>query len=65
MLGLRGEEGGEEGGEQSTEGSREKKQELVPDCYNKDSKLTVEVTGSADFSFDLKSDCSTTAARSN
>ena len=65
MLGLRGEEGGEEGGEQSTEGSREKKQELVPDCYNKDSKLTVEVTGSANFSFDLKSDCSTTGTRSN
>jgi hypothetical protein len=67
VLGLAGEEGVEEGveeGEASTEGAGSvavSKTEAVPACYNKDSKLTVEVTSStATFNFDLKSDCSTT-----
>ncbi|MFN5075097.1 MAG: carboxypeptidase-like regulatory domain-containing protein [Planctomyces sp.] len=64
ILGLRGEESREEG-EQPSENGEKAREEAVPDCYNKDSKLTVEVTGSADFSFDLKSDCSTTGARTN
>lgn len=59
VLGLAGEEG-----EASTEGAGSvavSKTEAVPACYNKDSKLTVEVTSStATFNFDLKSDCSTT-----
>lgn len=39
------------------------KSEAVPACYNKESKLTVEVTPSTTtFNFDLKSDCSTTGA---
>jgi hypothetical protein len=65
ILGLRGEEG-EEVGEASTEGSGEQgaKQELVPECYNGKSTLTVEVTpDSTTFDFDLKSDCSTTGAK--
>jgi hypothetical protein len=38
-----------------------KKEEKVPACYNKDSKLNVTVTSSdSSFNFDLKSDCSTT-----
>lgn len=63
ILGLRGEEG-EEVGEASTEGANaESKKEQVPDCYNKKTKLTVEVTpDSSTFNFDLKSDCSTTGA---
>ena len=63
VLGLAGEEGVEEG-EASTEGAGSvavSKTEAVPACYNKDSKLTVEVTWStATINFDLKSDCSTT-----
>ena len=36
----------------------------VPACYNRESKLTVEVTSSGTtFNFDLKSDCSTTGAK--
>jgi hypothetical protein len=70
VLGLAGEEGAEEGGggeAASGEGEAstpaEKKEELVPACYNKESKLTVEVTDSTStFNFDLKSDCSTTGA---
>lgn len=61
ILGLRGEESREEG-EQPSESGEKPQQEAIPDCYNKDSKLTVEVTGSAEISFDLKSDCSTTGA---
>jgi len=63
ILGLRGEEG-EEVGEASTEGQKaEAKKEQVPDCYNKKTKLSVEVTpDSSTFNFDLKSDCSTTGA---
>lgn len=58
------EEGGGEGtsdepGSAAGKGGGEK----VPDCYNKDSKLTVDVAaGSTTFNFDLKSDCSTTGA---
>ncbi len=63
ILGLRGEEGKEEG-EQPSEGGQQKRSEAVPDCYNKDSKLSVEVTGSAEISFELKGDCSTTGAKS-
>ena len=74
VLGLAGEEGEEEGepsgeqGESSSEAGEEQiappgKIEAVPACYNKESKLTVEVTSSATtFNFDLKSDCSTTGA---
>lgn len=65
ILGLRGEEGAE-AGEASPESSvaAEKKKDLVPACYDKDSKLTVEVTASSGtFDFDLKSDCSTTGAK--
>ncbi len=65
ILGLAGEEGKEEG-EASTEDQEsraESKTEAVPACYNKESKLTVEVTSSTTtFNFDLKSDCSTTSA---
>lgn len=65
ILGLAGEEegGGEEEGERSTEGespSVPAREEAVPACYNKESKLQLEVTGSATFNFDLKSDCSVT-----
>ncbi len=61
ILGLRGEEG-EEVGERSSEGDKsEAKKEQVPECYNKKTKLNVEVTpDSSTFNFDLKSDCSTT-----
>lgn len=62
VLGLKGEEGVEEG-ESSTEGGAAPKatQEAVPACYNKESKLSLEVTSSTTtFDFDLKSDCSTT-----
>jgi len=66
VLGLAGEEGEEEG-EASTEGEgadSAPKVEAVPECYNKDSKLTVEVTASRTrFDFDLKSDCSVTGAK--
>ncbi len=63
ILGLRGEEG-EEAGEASTEGQKaEAKKEQVPECYNKKTKLEVEVTpDKSTFNFDLKSDCSTTGA---
>ena len=66
VLGLPGEEGEEEG-ESSDEGggssAAEKKTEDVPACYNKDSKLSVEVTTSTTtFNFDLNSDCTTTTA---
>lgn len=63
ILGLRGEEGVEEG-EASTEGQKsEAKKEQVPECYNKKTKLEVEVTpDKTTFNFDLKSDCSTTSA---
>ncbi len=38
-------------------------QEKIPACYNKETKLAVEVTSSTTtFNFDLKSDCSTTGA---
>ncbi len=33
--------------------------ETVPACYNKKSKIEIEVESSATFNFDLKSDCST------
>ena len=62
VLGLKGEEGVEEG-ESSSEGEPAPKaaEEAVPACYNKESKLTVEVSSSnRTFDFDLKSDCSTT-----
>ena len=37
--------------------------EWVPECYNKESRLQVEVTPqTSTFNFDLKSDCSTTGA---
>lgn len=74
VLGLAGEDGEEEGeppseeGESSSEEADEPsalpgKSEAVPACYNKESKLTVEVTSSTStFNFDLKSDCSTTGA---
>lgn len=67
VLGLAGEEEGEEAGESSEEGggsaATDKKKEAVPACYNKDSKLSVEVTKSTTtFNFDLKSDCTTTTA---
>ncbi len=77
VLGLAGEDGDEEGeppseeGESSSEeaesgdesGAQPGKSEAVPACYNKESKLTVEVTTSTKtFNFDLKSDCSTTGA---
>lgn len=61
VLGLKGEEGVEEG-ESSSEGGDTPKatQEAIPACYNKESKLAVEVTSSTTtFDFDLKSDCST------
>jgi hypothetical protein len=74
VLGLAGEDG-EEGGEPSSEeaessseegdaqSAQPRKMEAVPACYNKESKLTVEVTSSSStFNFDLKSDCSTTGA---
>ncbi len=64
VLGLPGEEG-VEAGESSTESGqkKEKSEDKVPKCYNKESKLTVEVTSSSSvFNFDLKSDCSTTGA---
>jgi hypothetical protein len=65
ILGLKGEEGVEEG-ESSSEGGEAPKAagETVPSCYNKESKLTVEVTSSTTtFDFDLKSDCSTTGPK--
>ena len=57
---------GVEEGESSSEGGEAPKAagEAVPSCYNKDSKLTVEVTSSTTtFDFDLKSDCSTTGSK--
>jgi hypothetical protein len=65
ILGLKGEEGVEEG-ESSSEGGEAPKAagETLPSCYNKESKLTVEVTSSTTtFDFDLKSDCSTTGPK--
>lgn len=65
ILGLKGEEGVEEG-ESSSESSNAPKssEEAVPACYNKESKLAVEVTSSTTtVDFDLKSDCSTTGAK--
>lgn len=64
ILGLRGEDGAEEG-EASTEGPQaDRKQELVPECYNGKSTLTVEITpDSTTVDFDLTSDCSTTGAK--
>ena len=77
VLGLAGEDGDEEGEppsegvESSSEeaesgdesGAQPGKSEAVPACYNKDSKLTIEVSSSTrTFNFDLKSDCSTTGA---
>ncbi len=65
ILGLKGEEGVEEG-ESSSEGGEAPKatSEAVPACYNKESKLSVEVTSSTTtFDFDLKSDCSTTGPK--
>jgi hypothetical protein len=61
VLGLKGEEGVEEGESSSEEGDAPKTaEEAVPACYNKESKLTLEVTSSTTtFDFDLKSDCST------
>lgn len=62
VLGLAGEDGEEEG-ERSTEGQSAvpaASKEAVPACYNKESKLTVEVAESATFNFELKSDCSVT-----
>jgi hypothetical protein len=58
---LKGEEGVEEGESSSEEGDAPKTaEEAVPACYNKESKLTLEVTSSTTtFDFDLKSDCST------
>ncbi len=64
ILGLAGEEGEEEG-ERSTEGqpaSSSSRKEAVPACYNKETKLKVEVTESATINFDLKSDCSVTGS---
>lgn len=65
VLGLKGEEGVEEGESSSEEGDAPKAaEEAVPACYNKESKLTVEVTSSTTtFDFDLKSDCSTTGPK--
>lgn len=65
VLGLKGEEGVEEGESSSEEGDTPKAaEEAVPACYNKESKLTVEVTSSTTtFDFDLKSDCSTTGPK--
>ncbi len=74
VLGLAGEDGEEEGEQSSEEGDSSSeegdepaaqpgKSEAVPACYNKDSKLTIEVSSSTrTFNFDLKSDCSTTGA---
>ena len=74
VLGLAGEDGEEEGEQSSEEGDSSSeegdepaaqpgKSEAVPACYNRDSKLTIEVTSSTrTFNFDLKSDCSTTGA---
>lgn len=64
ILGLRGEDG-EEAGEASSERSAESggPRELVPDCYNGKSALTVEITAdSGAMHFELKSDCSTKGA---
>lgn len=64
VLGLPGEEGVEEGESSSESGEKKpKEKDKVPACYNKESKLTVEVTSSSGtINFDLKSDCSTTGA---
>lgn len=66
ILGLNSDEeegGSDEAGETSGEAAGGAAKELVPDCYNQDSKLMVEVSSAAtDFRFDLKSDCSTTGA---
>lgn len=64
VLGLKGEEGEEEGESSTEEGEApEGTTEAVPACYNKESKLAVEVTASTNsFDFDLKSDCSTSGA---
>ncbi len=65
VLGLKDEEGVEEGESSSEEGDAPKAaEEVVPACYNKESKLTIEVTASTtSFDFDLKSDCSTTGPK--
>ncbi len=65
VLGLAGEDGEEEGeaSSESAGGGSASRVEAVPACYNKDSKLSVEVSGSASFNFDLKSDCSVTGAK--
>lgn len=65
VLGLKGEEGVEEGESSSEDGEAPKAtQDAVPACYNKESKLAVEVTSSTTtFDFDLKSDCSTTGPK--
>lgn len=66
ILGLNSddEEGGGEaegGGEGESPDAAAAATEQVPACYNKESRLNVEVTsGSGTFNFDLKSDCSTT-----
>lgn len=69
ILGLNtDDEGGDGESGEAGEGSAESDSpdpsvEWVPECYNKDSKLQVEVTSqTSTFNFDLKSDCSTTGA---
>lgn len=62
ILGLNAEEGEAPEGEESTESRpRQKNLELVPEKYNKNSELTVEVEPgtSQTFDFDLKSDANT------
>lgn len=50
-----------EGDEEDPDAKRAAKEERVPECYNKKSKLQVTVTESdSSFNFDLKSDCSVT-----
>lgn len=54
---------GEEGSESETASPQNSAVESVPECYNKQSRIQVEVTASTTtFDFDLKSDCSTTGA---
>ncbi len=63
ILGLNTEN--EAGGEDSDEASAAEgpAEEAVPECYNKQTKIQVEVTSATTtFDFDLKSDCSTTGA---
>lgn len=57
-----GEEEGSAGEEDDPDAKPTKsKEEMVPACYHKDSKLKVSVTESdSSLNFDLKSDCSTT-----